>query len=59
MKTYPDVECRVAQSESEKPCTSYTRTRRASSSRALVGQLIARHSMPTAYATSGRVRVEQ
>eukprot|EP00965_Chrysotila_dentata_P024484 810226-Pleurochrysis_carterae.AAC.1 len=35
------------------------RTRRASSSRAPVGQLIARHSMPTAYATSGRVCVEQ
>eukprot|EP00965_Chrysotila_dentata_P136706 4521538-Pleurochrysis_carterae.AAC.1 len=34
-------------------------TRLASSNRAPVGQLIARHSIPTAYATSGRVCVEQ
>eukprot|EP00965_Chrysotila_dentata_P140988 4660828-Pleurochrysis_carterae.AAC.1 len=39
---YPDVECLVAQLESEKPST-----------------LIARHSIPTANATSGRVWVEQ
>eukprot|EP00965_Chrysotila_dentata_P108182 3573305-Pleurochrysis_carterae.AAC.1 len=74
--TYPDVECLVALSESEKSSIDvcvrsnlrpierwwerYIRTRRAASSSSGVGQqLIARHSIPTANATSGRVWVEQ
>eukprot|EP00965_Chrysotila_dentata_P069871 2308279-Pleurochrysis_carterae.AAC.1 len=41
--------------ESEADCT----TRRAASSSSGVGQLMARHSIPTANATSGLVWVEQ
>eukprot|EP00965_Chrysotila_dentata_P124102 4101634-Pleurochrysis_carterae.AAC.2 len=75
MNTYPDVECLVAQSESEKASIDvcersnlrpierwwerYIRMRRAASSSSGVGQLIARHSIPTANATSGRVWVKQ
>eukprot|EP00965_Chrysotila_dentata_P206620 6183641-Pleurochrysis_carterae.AAC.1 len=71
INTYPDVECFVAQFKSEKPltdvcersnlrpterwCEIYMRTRFAASSSSGVGQLIARHSMPTAKATLGRV----
>eukprot|EP00965_Chrysotila_dentata_P076752 2534054-Pleurochrysis_carterae.AAC.1 len=75
MNTYPEVECFVAQSESEKPSTDvgersnlrplerwwerYIRTRRAASSSSGVGQLMARQSIPAAKATSGLVCVEQ
>eukprot|EP00965_Chrysotila_dentata_P248920 6208613-Pleurochrysis_carterae.AAC.1 len=71
MNTYPEVECRVAQSESEKPdtvsgscenrrpitprCERYMRTRWAAAKSSSVGQLIARQSIPTVYATSGLV----
>eukprot|EP00965_Chrysotila_dentata_P126883 4196807-Pleurochrysis_carterae.AAC.1 len=64
MNTYPDVECLVAQSESENPvtgaftrqkrrpierwCDKYMRTRCAAAMSSSVGQLIARQSMPTA-----------
>eukprot|EP00965_Chrysotila_dentata_P208710 6184857-Pleurochrysis_carterae.AAC.1 len=64
MKTYPDVECLVAQSETENPatdaftrqkrrpterwCDRYMRTRCAAAMSSSVGQLIARQSMPTA-----------
>eukprot|EP00965_Chrysotila_dentata_P058531 1941466-Pleurochrysis_carterae.AAC.1 len=67
----PDVECRVAQSESEKPtsdaldlsnlrpivrwCERYIKTQRAALSSSGVGQLMARQSIPTAKATSGLV----
>eukprot|EP00965_Chrysotila_dentata_P065388 2167079-Pleurochrysis_carterae.AAC.1 len=39
--------------------SSYMSTRFAAAKSCGVGQLIVRHSMPTAYATSGRVWVEQ
>eukprot|EP00965_Chrysotila_dentata_P050064 1658599-Pleurochrysis_carterae.AAC.3 len=39
--------------------SSYMRTRRAAASSSGVGQLMALESIPTAYATSGRVCVEQ
>eukprot|EP00965_Chrysotila_dentata_P241301 6204198-Pleurochrysis_carterae.AAC.1 len=64
IKTYPDVECLVAQFESENPvtgvsarqkrrpmerwCDKYMRTRCAAAMSSSVGQLIARQSMPTA-----------
>eukprot|EP00965_Chrysotila_dentata_P161505 5334220-Pleurochrysis_carterae.AAC.1 len=64
MKTYPDVECLVAQFESENPvrrvftrqnrspkerwCDKYISTRCAAAMSSGVGQLMARQSMPTA-----------
>eukprot|EP00965_Chrysotila_dentata_P070059 2314132-Pleurochrysis_carterae.AAC.2 len=64
MKTYPDVECLVAQFESENPVTGvftrqnrrpmerwydkYISTRCAATMNSGVGQLMARQSMPTA-----------
>eukprot|EP00965_Chrysotila_dentata_P263163 6214774-Pleurochrysis_carterae.AAC.5 len=71
INTYSDVECFVAQSESEKASTDvversnlrptgrwwerYIRTRCAAFSSSGVGQLMARQSIPTANATSGLI----